>query len=70
MIRLLTSFGTLFFDVAIFTALVLFLWLPYMAWSLTRNVRAIRVQLERLNDILERQSSSQSSGPRIGTLKI
>lgn len=39
----------------------LFLW-PLLAWSLVLNIRRIRMQLERLNDNIERRPASTSGG--------
>jgi hypothetical protein len=65
-LALLGSAGSLFIAVGFAAGLFLVVWLPYMAWSVTRNIRQIRVQLERLNDTLERSSSPS----RPGTLGI
>jgi hypothetical protein len=48
------------------SGLLLVVWMPYMAWSVTRNIRHIRIQLERLNNTLE----SRTEGPRAGTLGL
>ena len=37
-----------------------------MAWSVTRNIKQIRVQLERLNDTLSHQESATSPESRYG----
>lgn len=44
------------------TSLVFVLWLLYMASSITRNVRLIRLQLERLNNTLDHRGTDHSSG--------
>lgn len=50
--------GALLIAIALPLALVLSFWLPYMAWSATRNIRQIRQQLERLNDTLDSRAPS------------
>jgi hypothetical protein len=44
--------GMTFVSVGWIIGFLLAFWLPYMAWSVTRNIRGIRIQLERLNDTL------------------
>jgi hypothetical protein len=66
MAQLIAAFVPLWW---LFSLMVLFtfgvMW-PLMAWSVTRNIKSIRQQLERLNITLEAQS-----GPRrAGTLGI
>jgi hypothetical protein len=39
----------------------LLLLLPWMAWSTTRNIKQIRIQLERLNDNIEARGAVSSS---------
>ena len=63
LVALLGVAGQVFLALALLTAFVLYLWLPYMAWSATRNIRQIRIQLERLNDILEASPRGARSGP-------
>jgi len=60
---LLASFGALFVLVGWLVGFLLAFWLPYMAWSVTRNIRQIRQQLERLNDTLESKMTITKSGP-------
>lgn len=55
--------GTTFVALGWAISLVLLAWLPYMAWSATRNIRQIRIQLERLNDTLEGKMTITKSGP-------
>jgi hypothetical protein len=50
--ELLTVSGSMLIAVGWLFGIVLVFWLPYMAWSATRNIRGIRIQLERLNDTL------------------
>ena len=44
------------------TLFVVVLWLLYLASSITRNVRLIRRQLERLNDTLDHRGTDHASG--------
>ena len=44
---------------------LLVFWLPVMAWSVTRNIKQIRVQLERLNDTLLTTSRAQTTVPAV-----
>jgi len=37
--------------------------LPIMAWSVTKNIRGIRIQLETLNDTLGSKMTISKSGP-------
>jgi hypothetical protein len=61
--RILSSITYLFMQVGFIFAMLLCFWLPYMAWSATRNIRQIRQQLERLNDTLESKMTITKSGP-------
>jgi hypothetical protein len=54
---------SLFMQAGLIFAMLLAFWLPYMAWSATRNIRQIRQQLERLNDTLESKMTITKSGP-------
>lgn len=47
----------LFIGAGLLVAIFLTYWLPLMAFRAMRDVRRIREQFERLNDILERQAS-------------
>ena len=64
---LLGSFGMLIFAIGWATAFFLAVWLPYMAFSVTRNIRQIRIQLERLNDTLESRLSADGPTPFTST---
>jgi hypothetical protein len=59
---ILGASGVLIVGVGWALALVLVAWMPYMAWSVTRNIRQIRMQLERLNDTLESRLSADRPG--------
>ena len=43
-------------------SLVVVIWLLYLASSITRNVRLMRRQLERLNDTLDHRGPDKGSG--------
>jgi|GEM_PF-6696547 len=60
---LLTLSGMLVTVAGFMTAMVLAFWLPYMAWSVTRNIKGIREQLEALNDTLGTKMTITKSGP-------
>lgn len=56
-----TIIGVPLVAVFFFCVLIAMLFWPLLAWSATRNIRQIRIQLERLNDTLE--SNMSVSGP-------
>lgn len=51
--ELIGASGMLIVGVGYLTMILLVCWLPFMAWSVTRNIKQIRMQLERLNEILD-----------------
>ncbi len=44
----------------------IFAW-PFMLWSIMRNVKGVRVQLERLNDTFERGTGENRPSPVTST---
>ncbi len=50
---LLLSFGALWFVVGMVLYLAFAFFVPFFAFSMARNMKRIRLQLERLNDTLE-----------------
>jgi hypothetical protein len=55
--NLIGAGSMLVIGVGLITAIFLTYWLPVMAFRAMRDLRKIREQFERLNDILERQQS-------------
>ena len=54
---LIGASGLLIVGLGMLTGFFLVYWLPMMAFRAMRDLRRIREQFERLNDILERQGS-------------
>lgn len=62
---LFVSFGALWFVVGIVMYLAFAFFVPFFAFSMARNMKRIRQQLERLNENLE-GSGRKSGGGVIG----
>jgi uncharacterized membrane protein YciS (DUF1049 family) len=54
---------TVSMSLGLILGILLYLLLPYMAWSVTRNIKGIREQLEALNDTLGSKMTITKSGP-------